>query len=88
MRGKIIDYINLINTNQIKKRKDVVMNKTNNKTTKVKLLTIKEAAKLIEGLTEYRIRQLCLSGELPCFKAGKKYLINENALLRLVEGVS
>ena len=64
------------------------MNQTNNKTTKVKLLTIKEVALLIDGLTEYRIRQLCLSGELPCFKAGKKYLINENALLRLVEGVS
>jgi excisionase family DNA binding protein len=64
------------------------MNQTNNKTTKVKLLTIKEAAQLIDGLTEYRVRQLCLSGELPCFKAGKKYLINENALLRLVDGAS
>ena len=55
---------------------------------KVKLLTIKEAARLIEGLTEYRIRQLCLSGKLPCFKAGKKYLINENALFKFFEGIS
>lgn len=56
-----------------------------NYVTKVKLLTIKEAAHLVDGLTEYRIRQLCLSGKLPCFKAGKKYLINENSLIRLVE---
>jgi excisionase family DNA binding protein len=61
---------------------------TNKNESKVKLLTIKEAARLVEGLTEYRIRQLCLSGELPCFKAGKKYLINENAVLRLVEAIS
>ena len=55
---------------------------------KVKLLTIKEAARLVEGLTEYRIRQLCIAGKLPCFKAGKKYLINENVLLRFLEGIS
>jgi hypothetical protein len=55
---------------------------------KMKLLTIKEAAYFIEGLSEYRIRQLCLSGELPCFKAGKKYLISEKALIRLVEDIS
>ena len=50
----------------------------------IKLLTIKEAAKLIDGLTEYRIRQLCISGKLPSFKAGKKYLINEQALIKFV----
>ena len=55
---------------------------------KVKLLTIKEAAQIIEGLTEYRIRQLCLSGKLPCFKAGKKYLINEAILLKFFEDIS
>jgi len=60
----------------------------NEKQTKVKLLTIKEAAQLVDGLTEYRIRQLCLSGKLPCFKAGKKYLINENALFKLFENIS
>ena len=60
----------------------------NTNATKVKLLTIKEAALLVDGLTEYRIRQLCLSGKLPCFKAGKKYLINENALFKLVDSVS
>ena len=55
-------------------------------TPKRKVLTIKEAAKLIEGLTEYRIRQMCLSGQLPCFMAGKKYLISEEALMKAVFG--
>jgi len=64
------------------------MKPTTSEKPKVKLLTIKEAAQLVDGLTEYRIRQLCLSGKLPCFMAGKKYLINENAILRLLEDIS
>ena len=55
-------------------------------TPKKKMLTIKEAAKLIDGLTEYRIRQMCISGQLPCFMAGKKYLISEEALMKTVFG--
>ena len=60
-----------------------------------RILTIKEAAKLIEDLTEYRIRQDVLhllfnlgkcSGQLPCFMAGKKYLIDEKALYKAVFG--
>ena len=51
-----------------------------------RILTIKEAAKLIDGLTEYRIRQMCKSGQLPCFMAGKKYLIDEQALYKAVFG--
>ena len=51
-----------------------------------RILTIKEAANLIEGLTEYRIRQMCISGDLPCFRAGKKYLISEEILTRTVFG--
>ena len=52
-----------------------------NKTeTKVVILTIKEAAALVDGLTEYRVREMCRSGELPCIKAGKKYLINKEIL--------
>jgi excisionase family DNA binding protein len=51
---------------------------------KDRLLTIKEATELIDGLTEYRIRQLCISGTLKCFKAGRKYLINEQALYNMV----
>lgn len=53
---------------------------------KAKMLTIKQAANIVEGITEYRIRQMCISGELPCFKAGKKYLINENTLRKVVMG--
>ncbi len=45
-----------------------------------RMLTIKQASNIIEGITEYRIRQMCINGELPCFKAGKKYLINEKTL--------
>ena len=53
-------------------------------TEKKKVLTIKEAAQLIDGLTEYRIRQMCKSGQLPCFMAGKKYLISAEALFAVV----
>ncbi len=52
--------------------------------TKITMLTIKEAAALVDGLTEYRVRQLCRSGELPTVKAGKKYLINKDNLLRFL----
>lgn len=52
--------------------------------TDMKLLTIKQAAKLVEGLTEYRIRRLCVTGKLPCIMAGQKYLINEQILLDYV----
>ena len=53
---------------------------------KKRVLTIKEAAQLIEGLTEYRIRQMCVSGQLPCFMAGRKYLIAEANLYKAVFG--
>ena len=51
-----------------------------------KLYTISEAAAMIDGLTEYRVRQMCRNGELHCFKAGRKYLISEDALMRAVFG--
>lgn len=53
-------------------------------TAKKRLLTIKEAAELIDGITEYRVRQMCKSGQLPCFKAGRKYLINADTLYKVV----
>ena len=55
-------------------------------TEKKKIITIKEAAKLIDGLSEYRIRQMCISGQLPAFKAGNKYLIAEENLYKTVFG--
>lgn len=54
--------------------------------TKKRVLTINEAAKVIEGITAYRIRQMCISGQLRCFKAGNKYLIAEKDLIELVFG--
>jgi len=52
--------------------------------TKARMLTINEAAALIEGLTPYRIRQMCITGVLPHIMAGKKYLINQNVLLAAI----
>ena len=58
-----------------------------NKTqTEITMLTIKQAASLVQGLTEYRVRELCKTGELPCFKAGKKYLINKDTLYKFLSG--
>lgn len=51
-----------------------------------RLLTVKEAAQLIDGLTEYRIRQMCKNGELTYIAAGRKILISENVLLQTVLG--
>ncbi|MCL2774217.1 MAG: helix-turn-helix domain-containing protein [Oscillospiraceae bacterium] len=59
----------------------------NTNESKVRLLTIKQAAKVIDGLTEYRIRQLCRTEELPYIRAGKKYLINEQTLINFIESL-
>ncbi len=67
------------------KKKEVYNSMAENKTeTKIQMLTIKEAAALVNGLTEYRVRELCKSGELPCFMAGKKYLINKEVLYKFL----
>lgn len=50
------------------------------------ILTIKEAAACIDGLTEHRVRQMCKNGQLHCFMAGKKFLIDEDELYRVVFG--
>lgn len=56
-----------------------------NKTqTEITMLTIKQAASLVQGLTEYRVRELCKTGQLPCFRAGKKYLINKDILYKFL----
>ena len=51
-----------------------------------RILTIKQAAQLIEGLTEYRVRQMCKTGQLRSFKAGNKDLIAEDDLYETVFG--
>ncbi|MBQ8962152.1 MAG: helix-turn-helix domain-containing protein [Ruminococcus sp.] len=53
---------------------------------KIVMLTIKEAAALVEGLTEYRVRQMCINGQVPHIMAGKKYLINKELFLRYLRG--
>lgn len=53
-------------------------------TAQLKMLTINEASQLIEGLTPFRIRAMCINGELPCIKAGRKYLIEQNTLISVI----
>jgi excisionase family DNA binding protein len=53
-------------------------------TPRARVLTIKEAAAVVAGLSRYRIRQMCITGELPCIMAGKKYLINQSVLLEKI----
>ena len=48
---------------------------------KPRLVTLKEAATLIEGLSEYRLRQMCISGELQHHKFGKKFMVLNQTLL-------
>lgn len=49
---------------------------------KPRLLTLKEAAKLIDGLTEYRIRMMCIDGKIKYHKFGNKYMISEHEILK------
>lgn len=50
---------------------------------RIVMLTIKEAAALVEGLTEYRVRQMCINDQVPHIMAGKKYLINKDLFLQV-----
>jgi len=53
------------------------MKKVENKTT---LYTIREGAKLVDGLSEKLIRKMVKDGKIKCVMAGKKALMTENAL--------
>ena len=53
---------------------------------RIVMLTIKEAAALVEGLTEYRVRQMCINDQVPHITAGKKCLINKDLFLRYLRG--
>jgi len=55
---------------------------------KPRLLTIKEAAKLIPGLTVYGLNQLCNKGQMPYIAFGNKKLINEKVLFETIEKLS
>jgi len=58
------------------------------KMNKRKMYTIKEAAQLIDGINEFRIRTMCRTGELRAFKAGRKFLIAEDDLYAAVFGAN
>ena len=53
---------------------------------RIVMLTIKEAAALVKGLTEYRVRQMCINDQVPHIMAGKKYLINKELFLKYLRG--
>ena len=58
-----------------------------NKTeTKIVMLTIKEAAALVEGLTEYRVRQMCINDQVPHILAGKQSPLPKALFLRYLRG--
>ena len=57
-----------------------------NNENRIVMLTIKEAAALVDGLTEYRVRQMCINNQVPHIMAGKKYLINRDLFLRYLRG--
>ena len=48
------------------------------------MLTINEAAALADGLSAFRVRQMCIEGVLPHIKCGKKYLINKKKLFEVI----
>ena len=52
--------------------------------TQIKLLTIRQSAKLIDGFTEYRIRRLIKAGLLPYLTSGNRVLIEEQAIYNYV----
>jgi len=54
----------------------------NNTTIKPRLLTLKEAAKLIDGLTEYRVRMMCINDDIKYYKFGSKYMVSEREILK------
>lgn len=46
----------------------------------IKLLTIRQAAKLVDGFTEYQIRRLIKENALPYIKSGNRVLIEEQSI--------
>jgi excisionase family DNA binding protein len=48
------------------------------------MLTLKQAAELVDGLSAFRIRKMCNEGILPHVKAGNKYLVNKTALFNAI----
>ena len=53
---------------------------------KITMISIKEAAELVNGLTKYRIRQMCIENQISYIMAGKKYLFNKEIFLNYLCG--
>ena len=53
---------------------------------KITMISMKEAAELVNGLTKYRIRQMCLENQIPYIMAGRKYLFNKEIFLNYLCG--
>mgnify|MGYP003214218888 FL=1 len=70
---------------QNNKESDNTMAENKNET-KIIMLTIKEAAALVNGMTEYRVRQMCINDQIPHIMAGRKYLINKDIFLNYLRG--
>ena len=61
-------------------REEITMNENNEK--QVILLTIKEASDMVSGLSQYQLRLMVKTKQLPCVQAGRKIFINKDVLLR------
>ena len=48
------------------------------------LLTITQAAELIDGLTVYGLEQLCKAGQMPYIRFGSKKLIDQTVLIETI----
>ena len=55
---------------------------------KIMLLTIKEASELVSGLSTYQIRMMIKDGQLPAIKAGSKFFINKDVLIKVLSAGS
>ena len=61
-------------------REEITMNENTEK--QVILLTIKEASEMVSGLSQYQLRLMVKTKQLPCVQAGRKIFINKDVLLR------
>lgn len=52
---------------------------------KHKFKTIRQSAKLVDGLSEYNLRRLIKQGKIPYIKSGNRVLININTLIDYIE---
>ena len=71
---------------------DVVPSKVEDKPAMPELLTIKECAALVPGLSEYTVRQLVKRGEIAYMRSGSgkrgKILVHKSSLLKYLGEIS